>query len=466
MTADIHLKASTITKARILNSTQSMVLDRPYSSLLASPDNPPKPRFTRTDKSYLRLPEIFLVCDFANGLGQSLQEALMQLLPRAGAGMIIRKTPLIGIEETVLELAEYLLSFILLSPFAASISKPLARSVGIPHYELLGMPAYQIHEKLGQQIEVGTLNKTKVKLDKELIQRISVGKLGLFAMLAAYCFAMEFVSSSLKVISMNGLFHTCNFYTISGLTQGNHEESLEGEEALAKAWSNLKKVFLFLPVAVGGLFGLTALISKSSGVRNSRSVASLARIFDMSAKFGLPKTLLAVSVLTAGFFAYPSVARNAAEKLEIKHRVIEFAAPTVLFFKQVVGNILAWLAGQAMGLGNVLSPVNSYFAEVKTGKRNIFDLGLVDLEHDKEQGFSGKITDLPKLSGKAPEVIEKQLKTIHFMAHRAPYWIALLAGIGVNWLNYLNTSRMHSEENGKEESTSARQSALLQLSPA
>ncbi|MDX1920548.1 MAG: hypothetical protein SFU25_07450 [Candidatus Caenarcaniphilales bacterium] len=403
------------------------------------------------------LVEMLIVGSFINGLGQSLQEALMQLIPRAGAGMVIRKTPLIAVDESILELSEYLLAFIMPTVIAVGLSKPLMSLLNVPHYELFGQTVHELEAKQNTTFEIGTLNKAQVKLTPEILGRISVGKLAMFGFLAIYAFCMEFISAGLKVIAMDKIFGTTNFYTISGLNQKTEENSNEGDHALKQAWINIKRVMIALPLVLPLCFGLAYLGGKNKGFAQSKFVNQASKILDMSKNFGLPKTLLATSVLTAGLFAYPSVARNKAERLEVTHRVVYFVAPVTILFKQIIGNILAWITGMAYGLGNILAPIDNYFSEVKSGERNIFDLGLVGIHAGKDGNYSGrleKLSSVRELKEKDLNKYTKVMKSISFMEHWAPYWMALVVGIGINWLNYLRTSLLHQQESGQNNSSS------------
>lgn len=390
-----------------------------------------------------------VVGNFINGISQSVQEAMMQLVPRAGAGMIIRHTPLIAIDESILEVFQYIFSFILTTTLGATLAHPLSRALDIPHFELLGKPVYELEKHLDKEIKIGTIKTQKIKINKELLGRISAGKLGMFAFLGIYCVFMEFLSSALKVLLMDKLFDTSNFYTISGLNEKNEENKDAGDHAINQAKINIRNVLIGLPLLVLSVLGSARLFKNHKGFNESKFINKASKIFDLSDKFGHPKTLVAISVLTAGLFAYPSVARNKAEELEVKFRVLGYSAPMAVFFKQFIGNILSWVAGLSMGLGNVLAPTSSYFKEVNKGSRNILDLGLVGIQKGKNGEFSGRINELEalkKLERSNKTKYEKALRTIHFMDHRAPYWMALLAGIGVSWINYLRTAKLHKQE--------------------
>lgn len=405
------------------------------------------------EKTLLTLPlpvtETFLVGSLINGLGQSLQEFLMQFLPKAGSGVVMRNTWLIAADEALVEFPQYLFAFILPTILAAILARPFAKMLDLPHFEILGTPLHELNKKLNQRHEVGTLQKREVLIDKKLIGKAAIGKLGLFAILATYSFATEVVVSALRVLGFHKLFKTSNFYTISGLTHDPDEIDEDGEEALKQAEKNVVNGLSLMALAVPVFMGLTWALSKNKNITGSKFVESMSKVFDLSGKFGLPKTLMAVSVLSAGLYAYPSVARNEAERLEVKHRVLYFAAPTLLFFKQIAGNLLGGLTGAYHGVGNVLAPGSSYFKEVGDGSRNIFDLGLIGLQKDKQGNFSGRITEMPslkRLKEQDPGKYQKTLKSIHFMEHWAPYWMALFVGIGINWLNYLRTAQMHASE--------------------
>ncbi len=421
------------------------------------PENLPKGVKTGISNSLNLLPvglsETLVIGNFINGISQSIQEAMMQLIPRAGAGMIIRNTPLIAVDEAILELFQYLFSFILTTSIGVSLAKPLSHSLGIPHYEMLGKPVHELEKHLGKSIEVGTIKPQKIKITKDVLGKVSLAKLALFSMLGFYCFCMEFLSSSLKVLAVDKIFGTSNFYTISGLNEKSDENKDEGDHAIKQAKINLGNLLIALPLTLLCLFGLGKLAGKSSKIKNSQFINKASKLFDLSDKFGHPKTLVAISVLTAGLFAYPSVARNKAEELEVKFRVLCYSTPMALFFKQIIGNFRAWITGLSMGLGNILAPPQNYFKEINEGSRNIFDLGLVGIQKNKGEEFSGRITSLEamqNLKRTNKEKYQKALKRIHFMDHRAPYWMALLAGIGVSWVNYLRTAQIHKHEQSKK----------------
>ncbi|HEY9886098.1 MAG TPA: hypothetical protein V6C96_02440, partial [Vampirovibrionales bacterium] len=173
--------------------------------------------------------ETLLVGNFINGISQSLQEAMMQLLPRAGAGVVIRKTGLIGADESILEGFEYLFAFILTTVLGVSLARPLSSILGIPHYELIGKPIHELEKQLGKELEIGTIRKQKVHITKGLLNKLSLAKVSLFLMLGFYCACTEFLSSSLKVLAVDKIFGTNNFYTISGLSKKTEENKDHGE---------------------------------------------------------------------------------------------------------------------------------------------------------------------------------------------------------------------------------------------
>lgn len=421
----------------------------------------------------LGLLEGLLASDFKEGLLQSLQEILIQLLPRGGINaLVVRRSWPMFADECFLEIAEYLAMYILPTVFATMASHPISRALKLPHYELLGKRMYGLEKDLGKTFEVGTIRPINVHLDRPLLNKLAFGKLMTFLVAASVCGGCELMVPALRVVLTNQIFKTNNFYEISGLNVSDDSHN-DGEEALNQAKQNIRNAVLFMGLAIPTLLGLTFALAGGASGKGSQGLYKYSKILDLSNKFGLSKVLISVG-MAVSVYSYLSVTRNEAEYKEILDRVFKFAMPCVLFYKQIAGNILAFATGLMSGLGNILSPLKTYFNEAwgkEKGKRDILDFGLVDLgmsekEADKQlefdtqtnsftermkkmEEFDGKVTESKKaqeLKLKDPEKYRDVMKRIKFMKDKAPYWLAFGIGLIINWFNFLRTAKMHEDE--------------------
>ncbi len=403
--------------------------------------------------------ETVLAGGVINGLGFSLQEGLTQLVPKVGSGVLVRQSWLIGIDELIVEILQYL-HYSFYPPIAgAGFSKLIAPMFDIPHFELMGQRMHDLRKNIGQELEVGTLRKKKILITPGLVNKIGVAKLLLFGLMAGTFMAGEVMLPSIKVLLMKKIFHTSDFYTISGLQSQRDEVEGSGQAAIDTAKNNIKNAILYILTSVPFFLGLSKLLSLKKNWGNNRFINGAANVFQLGSKFDLSKALIACGVLTAGLYGYPSVARNDAETSEVRNRILRFTVPTVLFFKQFVGDLLTWVTGRALGFKNFMSSPVEWWNEVKIGRREFLELDFVGLDIDRARKHSsdpyiGRLTELPqfqKLKQENPQKYLNTLKTLHFMNHRAPYLMALFTGIGVGILNFLNTMSMHKKEKASQD---------------
>jgi hypothetical protein len=398
----------------------------------------------------LPVAEVVLAGSLINGLIFSLQEIMMQLIPKAGSGVVMRGTWLIAADETIQEFIQYALYSFFPPLFGASMAKIIAKQFNIPHFELLGARLSGLQSNAGKTVSVGTMRPSQVPLNNKLLAKLPVAKLLLFLMTTGAFMACEVMIPSLKNLLMKHIFNTSDFYTVSGLQKIDDEyDAAPGSEALKQAKSNIKYALIYLLASVPAFLGLGALLGRQKNFGNSKTLNRLAHTLQLGERFDLSKILLACGVLTAGLYGYPSVARNPAERSEVTNRILFFAVPTTLFFKQIIGNILTWFASLAMGLGKyqAISPVSKYFKDIKVGARDIFDLDLVDIGKDQNKQFVGGLMNrLSKLRETNPAKFERAIKTMYFTNHVAPFGIALMTGVAVNFINYLNTIQSHKRE--------------------
>jgi hypothetical protein len=248
--------------------------------------------------------------------------------------------------------------------------------------------------------------------------------------------AAQIIATAPRALLAKALFHTDNFYAISGLpvpeneTEGSEESQKAEKTALKNLIGSLAFLGLFIPL-------LMLFTSKNAkNLKHEATYKSLSKHFDMGSKFGISKTLTAI-VLAFSPYAYLSVAFNKAEKLENAYRLIFLAIPEVIFFKQMIGTALGWVTGQLMGVGNILMPIKDAVQEAKEGKRDFLYWSLIKDEHIQSLEKFKKLNKIKQ---------EKILKTVNFMNEWAVYGMAMGFGFFINWINYLRTKQMDETE--------------------
>ncbi len=402
-----------------------------------------------------KVAELFLACSFIQGLLQCLQEALLQLFPKVAAGLAIRKSLKMGAYEATLEMPEWINFYLLPTLFAATMAKFMAKHFKLPHFEALNQRMYNLEKQAGQKIEIGTLSKTTLHLNAENLNRLYVSKFMLFIMTALLSMAGGAIVPAIRLPIFQKLFGTLDFYKICGLPSKN-DNPKAAQEAMKQAIKNIKYALLAMALGIPSLMALSASLGRLNyaKIKIPQAIKTLSKIFDLGGNFGLSKVLVSFGVVFAGLYTYPSVALNPAEKREMKYRVLFFSVPCVLFFKQLVGNLVAFATALAFKAKykelrpyRVVDSPMSYFKEAKSGKRDIFDLGLVGI--GKHEGlYTGRLaTELKELQKTKPHLYKQYLGSLHFAEHWFPFLWAIVTGFAINGLTYNNTVKAHEQDN-------------------
>jgi len=412
------------------------------------------------NKFFLSLPTStlnhVLGCSFALGISQMIQEFNMQFLPKVLInGLLVRQSVEAIVDEAGLEFLEYPTIYLAGTLIASQASKLFASHLGIENHHLLSHRMYELHQNLNTDFETGVLAKEKVHLTENLLHKTALAKLLNFTLTTGIICALEVCVPSFRTLLTQWIFKTNNFYKISGLPT-TAEEDNDGQKAVDQAWANIKGSFGFITAFVPAMFGLAWILGKKIKNQNNFSAPKLLRLsksLDMGEKYGLSKTFISFCMVTA-IYAYLSVARNLAEFQEILGRIVFFSIPAVLAYKQVSGNGFAYTNAKFMGIEeNILSSPKTYWKEAwgeEAGKRDIFDLNLVDLHFDRKTGLaSGSVNELPsvqKLKETNPAKYEKFIKRTMFLKSDAPLFTALGVGCLINLANFWVTKNLREKE--------------------
>lgn len=397
-----------------------------------------------------------LGCSFALGISQMIQEFFMQFLPKVLInGLLVRQSLAAIIDEAGLEFPEYPTIYLVGTLIASQASKLFASHLGIENHHLLSHRMYELHQNLNTEFETGVLSKQRVRLTENLLHKTALAKLLNFTLTTGVVCALEVCVPSFRTLLTQWIFKTNNFYKISGLPT-TAEEDNDGQKAVDQSWANIKGSLGFIAAFVPAIFGLAWVLGKKIKNQNNFSAPRLLRLsknLDMGEKYGLSKTFISFCMATA-IYAYLSVARNLAEFQEILGRIVFFSIPSVLAYKQVSGNGFAYANAKLMGIEeNILSSPKTYWKEAwgeEAGKRDIFDLNLVDLHFDRKTGLaSGSVNELPsvqKLKETNPAKYEKFIKRTMFLKSDAPLFAALGVGCLINFANFLVTQNLREKE--------------------
>ncbi len=397
-----------------------------------------------------------LGCSFALGISQMIQEFNMQFIPKALInGVLIRQSPQLIADEAALEIPEYFVIYLLPTLIASQAGRLFASQLGVTNPHLLSHRMYELHKNINTDFETGVLAKERIHLKENLLHKTALAKLLNFALTTGVVCALEVCVPSFRTLLTQWIFKTNNFYKISGLPT-TAEEDNDGQKAVDQAWANMKGSLSFIAAFVPAILGLSWVLGKKIKNQDNFSAPKLLRLsksLDLGEKYGLSKTFISFCMGTA-IYAYLSVARNLAEFQEILGRIVLFSIPAVLFYKQALGNILSFANAKFMDIEeNILSSPKTYWKEAwgtEAGKRDIFDLNLVDLKFDNKTGLaSGRVNELAsveRLKETNPVKYEKFIKRTMFLKSDAPLFAALGVGCLINLANFLVTKDLREKE--------------------
>ena len=408
----------------------------------------------------LPLLEFILAGSFAEGTNQSIQEFFMQLIPKFLTGLAIRGSLAMGVHEAFVEIPEWFALYYWLSLAGLGFAKASAPIVGINHFELLGKRSYELEKLIGKKITVGTVRPKEILFNKEMYRRACFAKSFNAIGVAAVVIAMEIIAASVRVLLTKHFMKTSNFYKISGL-KVNGKQNGDGDAAVKQAKKNIKKCFeailLAIPITLGLIFGLY-----KTGAYKSPIFERLSKTFDLGDKFGLSRILLLATIIPGAGYGYNTTALNLAEAKENLFRMETFSWPCILFYKPVLGTIIAGLTGLAIAKGNIIgNPVKTWSKEIKTGERDPLYLGFADIKKNKDGTYSGKIPE--RIKEKFPNLNEAKREKLFKYAHIGKeylptYAFALPVGFLVAYYNYKRTVRLYNAET-KQQQDSKKNSA-------
>lgn len=458
--------------------------NKPVSSITYKSASPPRPTvFEHNSKAYAdalkqygpfkdivsSLPpsmlSSLLAADFGEAAWQTLQEMLMQLAPKAGINGVIRKSGIVVADETFVELAEYgALYFFptILGILLAKMSQAFFRK-DLPHFELMGKRIYDIESNLGKTITIGTTNPKKIHVDKHLPNKVGFAKFFNVIAIIVGTIAAEIIGSAMRPILTNKIFKTSNFFKVSGLDDDEQNDN-DGQAAIKQAEKNIKDGFKLASILIPSIFGLQVVLGKM-GMNKLSIFKNISRYLDMGSKFGLSRTILALTIIPGAAYGYNTTVRNLAEGQENFFRMFFNSWPLILFFKQAFGTVLGVLVQWAHGVHNIPNAFKIWWDETfgaEKGKRDLLDMSFVDINKEedplsKENVFSGKLADNTKVLERFPDRAERHkfLGRVYFAAKHAPvYLFALPLGFVAAWLNYQRTKQIYENEKNNTQKTS------------
>ncbi|MDX1917869.1 MAG: hypothetical protein SFT81_01820 [Candidatus Caenarcaniphilales bacterium] len=374
------------------------------------------------------------------GLGIILQDTMLVTLPKILFGLLVRHSGYIGLYEALVDAFDAIGLYILPVPLAKALSPSFAKGHDIPDPALLGAPMHELKDQLGKEIELSH-GKGKVVVDHALLNRIGRAKTFQFAAIAGFGIAAEFIATALRALIFPMITKVDNFYAIAGL-QVPEDQKKGGDEAKAaqaRAWDNLKKALAFIAISIPGLLGLSYAVNHFRKPTNTHLDlwSKFSTHFDLAKGFGvskmstLPNLLLSVP-------AYMSVAYNKAGALEDCVRLLFVTIPSVLFFNQIGANLLAGgLARLKYGAKNLLLPWKQIHHEMKTGKREWFDLGAIDPK------YLAQHPEFKKLPFEKQQALRQDF---HFSQNYGVFMLAFVLGIATNFLNMFRTKDLQQND--------------------
>ncbi|MDJ0625360.1 MAG: hypothetical protein QNJ31_03230 [Candidatus Caenarcaniphilales bacterium] len=388
------------------------------------------------------LKDLFKSMNLGPGISLSFQEFMYVFIPKTVSAILINHSWLKAIYEFLLDLPETVGMYILSAPIGGTFGFWASKQLKLPSFKLLGEPMWKLRKNLHGVHQIG---EEKYKINQEVLSKVAFGKLASFIVAAGSIVVAQIMATLPRVFMAKDIFHTNNFYAISGLyvKPEDMEDSQNAKKATNKAKHNFWGSLLYFIASIPIMMGLTSMLGKHISRTKPKWIEKLSTHVDLGPRFSLSK-MLAITGLAAAPYAYMSVSLNPAEKLENRDRLLFLAIPEVLFLKQVAGNILSLITGYLMGAGNVWMPMSKWKEEVKEGKREFLNLGLIDNDY---------ISKLPKVQAMKPKQRERLMRNIGFMNHWVVYAVACGLGFLVNWCNFQRTEKMDEADERKESSS-------------
>lgn len=408
---------------------------------------------------------LILAAQFGPSLVQIGQEFAVQFLPRVLLNGGIRHSGKVILDEAAVEVPEYGAIYLLppLLGLGLAFASQKLFTKQIPHFELLGKRVKDLEDQIGKEITIGTVKQSKVKITRELVNKVAFHKTfnNIAATLAIV--AAEVAAVSSRTLTTNSVLKSNNFYDISGFKVDDSEKN-DGDAAVHQAKLNIKYGLLAIPTVLLGLFAAKAGLSRTKLAQN-KMFTGFSKRFDMGTGFGLSRLPL-MAIMGAPLFAYTTTGRNLAESLENWYRIALFSIPTIIFYKPALGTFLTWAVSRYYGIKDPLKVegkgiFGQWHDEVigkNAGARDPLDIGFGKISKDPyTKEYSGAIPETPEaqaLKLKDPIKYKRAMKNIYWAKEWAPLLLfALPLGILISWINYQRTTKLH-EHNQNNEDTS------------
>lgn len=422
-----------------------------------------------------------LAGSFGNGISQTIQEALMQLAPKAGVNGVIRQSGIVVADEAFVELGEYAAIYFLPTILGISFAQFSKKIFGkdLPHFELMGMKIHDLEKLIdGKEHWIGTVNPVKMKVTKELVNKVGFAKATNMIAILAVTLLAEVIGTSARPILTKALFGTDDFYKVAGLSKDNKDT--DGSDGVNQAKKNIFDSLKYIAMIIPAFMLLQAGLAHTR-LAKAPIFKNFSRYIDLDGKFGLSRTLVALTLIPGAAWGQNTTARNLSEGIENLFRCFFLSWPAILFFKQTLGTVLSAIVGHAFGVGNIIgNPLKTYWNETfgkEKGKRDLLNLSFVDLQQegyfppvtgdwkelkaiftkeDLKRKYSGSITD-PKVFPKLNKLTDKQKQRFFQLTHvakeHAPvYGLALPVGGLIAWWNYQRTQKMYElDKQGKDD---------------
>ncbi|MDJ0626489.1 MAG: hypothetical protein QNJ31_09025 [Candidatus Caenarcaniphilales bacterium] len=426
--------------------------------------------------------EVFLAGSFFGALQQSLQQILIDLLPKSLIGGAFRALPnpsnpavgsedyldqakptlnhifkklfsghylfnlMVALDESVVELLEYLGVYFLPTLLATSFaSRAFGKITGVD-FEMLGHPTHKYMKALGKDVSIGSVREKRFKMNNRLLSKIALGKVMLYALSTVFCSAITFTIPSIRTLIIEKLLGISDYSKLLGYKQKlNKDQDFDPVQNAKNIIKNgLSIAFASIPIFLGATWLLNKHIQRP-GFQKFFKKASMH--FDLDENFGLSRTFVAPTIMITAL-GYIAGSRDSAERLETFNRAFLWAAPAVIFYKQVITSFFAGISSIFFGVKDIGKLYPQMLKKMKKGERDFLEWNLLkDFKFDpKTKQYSGMITELNGF--KKLEANKKLgfLKTMRFINWWVPYLFALFVGAAVNLHNLQKIWELHQND--------------------
>lgn len=468
-----------------------------------------------------QLTELFFAGSFVSAIFLALRASLMELMPKALVGGIIRaktnedasnnsqqsnssntqtqpniwnilknlfsgktkfNTP-VAMDEVFLELTEYIAMYFM--PTLASVglfSRMIGKNLGID-FEFFGKPMHIYEGNLGKEVELGTLERKRLFINKENLSKLALGKSLLFAAVIGFCGALEYIVPSVRDFMTKWFLGFESFSQLLGFKDDLDDPDYK--DPLKRASDNIKHGLWGMAATMAGIWGLSLFFKnkvKSPKVENF--FRKFSKHLDLDSNFQLSNTPLAIILIFFAIPGYMRALRGKDEKVEVFNRIVLYSIPTIVMYKQTVLDVLTILSSLYHGAGgDVMKLFPQMSNQVKDGKRDPLDWNLLSDFKAKDKNFNpkasflsrtlyqlksffslkaegfeyeGMITKLPSLQNMTQERRESFLNSVRVI-NKMPLFLAFAIGAVINFFNLQIIFNMHEEQSKKNKDSTSKE---------